>query len=61
MKDIRLKNHSESFKKQCQFIKENTCSSTYTGTIREAVRIAYMKVKEDKKEELKRQLKELEK
>ena len=61
MKNIRLINHSDTFKKHCEFIKKNMSCNTYTGAIKEAVRIAYLKLKEDKKEELERQLKDLEK
>ena len=37
-----IKIDSEAFKKQCQFIKENTTCTTLSGTVREAVRIAYL-------------------
>ena len=56
-----IKIDSEAFKKQCQFIRENTNCTTLSSTVREAVRIAYIKVREDKKQELKSQLEELEK
>ena len=56
-----IKIDSEAFKKQCKFIKDNTIHTTSTSIVREAMRVYYLQVKEEKTEDLKRQLKELEK
>jgi hypothetical protein len=56
-----IKIDSEAFKKQCQFVKDNTIHTTSTSVVREAMRVYYLQVKEDKTEELRKQLKELEK
>ena len=52
---------SDSFKKHCDFIKENTTHKTNTKLVREAVRNYYLQVREESVQELKNKLKELEK
>ena len=56
-----IKINSDAFDKQCKFIKENTTCNTKTSIVRQAVRNFYLQVREDKKQELKSQLEELEK
>ena len=43
-----IKIDSEAFKNQCRFIKENTIHTTSTSVVREAMRVYYLQVKEDK-------------
>ena len=59
MNVIRI--NSDSFKKHCDFIKENTTHKTNTKLVREAVRHYYLQVREESKEDLKKRLEELEK
>lgn len=58
---MRINLQSETLDKHCQFIKDNTIHKTTTSLVREAVRQYYFKVREEKKESLKEQLRELEK
>ena len=49
-----------TFRGHCDFIKENTTHKTNVGVVKDALRYYYLKVKEDRKEQLRNELEELE-
>ena len=58
---MKIEIKESTFKNHCEFIKAHTTHKTNTGVVKDALRHYYLKVREDKKEQLKNELKELEK
>ena len=58
---MKIQINESTFKNHCDFIKENTTHNTNTSIVKDALRFYYLKVREDRKEQLENELKELEK
>ena len=58
---MKIQINETTFKNHCDFIKANTTHKTNTSIVKDALRHYYLKVREDRKEQLRNELKELEK